>query len=189
MGTQEAGGVLVNSVEPNGPAAREGLQSGDVILSSNGKPVGDVNSFRLTVSQIPPGANVTLRLWRDGATRDVPVKLCELPKQAAQSRGEGGSESGEGLDGVEVDDLTPDIAQQLRIPSGTKGVVVTNIGQASSAFAAGLRRGDVIQEVNRQPVTSAADFERLVRAASGKTILLLVNRAGQTVYMAVEPGH
>ena len=189
MGTQQAGGVLVNSVEPNGPAARAGLQRGDVILSANGKPVDDVNSFRLTVSQMPPGSNVTLRLWRDGATRDVPVKLGELPKQAAQSRGEGGGESAEGLDGVEVDDLTPDIAQQLRIPSGTRGVVVTNIGQASSAFAAGLRRGDVIQEVNRQPVTSAADFERLVRAASGKTILLLVNRAGQTVYMAVEPGH
>jgi serine protease Do len=189
MGLKEAGGVLINSVEPNGPAAGAGLQRGDVILSANGKPVGDLNSFRLTVSQMPPGSNVSLHVLRNGAPRDVSVKLGELPKQSAQSNDEGGDEGGASLSGVEVDNLTPDIAQQLQVPANTKGVVVTNVGQASNAYDAGLRQGDIIQEVNRQPVTSTQDFDRLVRAAGNKSVLLLVNRGGQTAYVAVESSH
>jgi S1-C subfamily serine protease len=90
------------------------------------------------------------------------------------------------LDGVEVDDLTPLLARQLGLPRDTFGVVVSSVDRSSPAAEAGLRRGDVIQEVNRQPVNNVGAFERIAGRSGGEPLLLLVNRGGRTQYVVVD---
>jgi serine protease Do len=91
------------------------------------------------------------------------------------------------LEGLPVEELTPQLAQQLGVPIGTQGVVAVQVSPTSAAFEAGLRRGDVIQEVNRRPIASVPEFERAVRQAGKETILLRVNRGGSTLFLAIEP--
>ncbi len=186
LGLKDAKGVVVNGVEPNSPAARAGIERGDVIVGMNGQDVDSLSAFRLRVSQLPPGTPVRLRALRNNVQKDVTVTLGELPTEAASAEGPAQGNEGNPLQGVSVEPLTPQIARQLNLRPDTSGVVVTDISQASDAFADGLRRGDVIQEVNRQKVNSVSDFERAVRASGTKPLVLLVNRRGQTIYIAIE---
>jgi|HigsolmetaAR201D_1030396.scaffolds.fasta_scaffold03396_6 periplasmic serine protease, Do/DeqQ family len=188
----ESRGVIVTSAAPGSPAERAGLQRGDVILSANGQAVESVTSFRLRVSQMQPGQTLTLRVLRENQQRDVRVQLGELPAQQSgneewQEPGEPAADLQSTLGGVAVDRITPQLAQQLDLPAGTTGVVVTSVRPASEAFAAGLRPGDVIQELNRQPVRSPQDFRRLAQQFRNSTVVLLVNRRGQTTFIPVEP--
>jgi serine protease Do len=179
---------VVTEVQPNSPAAKAGISSGDVIIQMNGEPIKDLNAFRLKVASTRPGTTVNLKVWRDGKERDVTATLDELEPQrpaAAQGAPGEGTES-RSLTGVSVDTLTPQIARQLELPANATGVVVTEVSQASPAFAAGLRRGDVIEEVNRKKVTSVSEFERAVAAAGQEPVLLLVRRGGGTQFIAVE---
>ena len=89
--------------------------------------------------------------------------------------------------GVQVDELTPDIAHELGLKPSTKGVVVAQVDPSSPAADAGLHRGDVIEEINRQPVNSVSDYQRLVRAADNQELVLSVNREGSTAFIAVQP--
>jgi serine protease Do len=120
---------------------------------------------------------------RDGSERNFTVKLGELPTTEASIEHESAGSSG-ALAGVSVEDLNAQSAKDLGLPANTQGVVVIKVGPASPAAEAGLRRGDVIQEVNRKPVKNISDFERAV-AGSKEDTLLLVNRHGSTVYLAV----
>jgi serine protease Do len=113
---------------------------------------------------------------------DVTVKLGELPTDKEQAKTEEGS-SEQALDGVTVENLDAQSARQLGLPAATTGVVVTDISPSSPLASAGLRRGDVIQEVNHQPVKNVAQLEEAVRKA-GKNPLLLVNRQGSTLFLA-----
>jgi len=115
----------------------------------------------------------------------LPVTLGELNPEEASNRG-GGSDnaSGNALDGVSVENLTLQLARELKLPAGTTGVVVNEVSPASAAASAGLQQGDVIQEVNRRPVKNVAEFEAAVRNSKEGT-LLLVNRDGHTVYVGV----
>ena len=133
-----------------------------------------------------PGTNVKLTVFRNGMMHDVDVKLGEVPNNTSQNTG-GGSAQGAPLRGISAEDLTPDIASQLNLPSGTKGVVMTSVDPASPAGEAGLKQGDLIQEVNRQPVTSAAGFNRAMQSAGNQPALLLINRDG-TQFVAI-PSH
>jgi serine protease Do len=117
--------------------------------------------------------------------RDISLTLGELPAEA-QSRRDGEGAAG-ALEGLPVEELTPQLAQQLGVPIGTQGVVAVQVSPTSAAFEAGLRRGDVIQEVNRRPIASVPEFERAVRQAGKETILLRVNRGGSTLFLAIEP--
>ncbi|HSB17905.1 MAG TPA: PDZ domain-containing protein [Bryobacteraceae bacterium] len=123
-----------------------------------------------------------MKVLRSGTELEIPVTLSELRSQA-ESREGGSRGSGNALEGISVDALTPDIASELRLSPGTKGVVVTQIDPSSSSAEAGLRRGDVIQEVNRKPVANVAEFEAAVRQAGRQPVLLLVNREGNTFYV------
>jgi serine protease Do len=184
FGLSEPKGALIAELESDTPAARAGLKRGDVILAVNGQDVTSANDLRLRISQTPPGTNVKLQISRDGKIQDVNVALGELPEKAQKS-GPAEGESG-GLEGVEVQSLTPDLAEQLQLQPGTRGVVVTSVDPASQAAAAGLGRGDVIQEVNHKPVSSIEDFRRAVSAAGKGSILLLVNHQGVTNYVVIE---
>ena len=183
FGEKEPRGALVSDVSPNSPASRSGLERGDIILELNGKPVTDANELRMNVSMMHPDTSVNLKVLRSGAEREMTVSLGELPtKEASLQNDERGTKSS--LSGVSVDDLDADTAQQLGLPPTAKGVVVTGISPSSPAADSGLQRGDVIQEVNRQPVKNTSDFERAMRTSKDET-LLLVNRQGSTMYVTV----
>ena len=185
FGLGEVRGALVGDVSADAPASRAGIKRGDVILQLNGQPINSANELRLRISQTAPGTAVKLQIWRDGKTQDLSVTLGELPEEAAKAAP--GESVGGGLQGVEVQELTPDIAQQLDLPAKTLGVVVTDVEPASAAAAAGLNRGDVIQEVNHKPVANIEQYRQAVAAAGDQSVLLLVNQHGITRYVVVEP--
>jgi serine protease Do len=180
----DARGALVGEVTPDGPAARASLAQGDVITELNGARVDDSREFRLKISQLAPGSAIRLKFLRDGNPREVNITLGELPNEKeALSDGKPESHS---LDGLSVENLTPQIARQLELQSNASGVVVTDVQDGSRANDAGLRRGDVIQQVNRQPVNNVAEFERAMKQNSGKSAVLLVNRNGHTSFVVIE---
>jgi serine protease Do len=182
MNLKDMKGVLVGDVSPTGPAQRSGVQRGDVILELNGKTMEDSRELRNTISMMDPTATVKLKLVRSGSPTDVTVKLGEMPTDKEQAKTEEGS-SEKALDGVTVENLDAQSARQLGLPAATTGVLVTDINPSSPLASAGLRRGDVIQEVNHQPVKNVAQLEEAVRKA-GQNPLLLVNRKGSTLFLA-----
>jgi serine protease Do len=187
FGLNKPGGALVSGLKPDAPAAKAGLRDGDVILELNGQPVESANDLRLRVSQSAPGTTVKLAVSRDGKVQDVNVTLGELPPDKLAEDNSGPSENSGGLEGVNVEELTPDTLQQLQLPSGTRGVVVTNVDASSAAAAAGLDRGDVIEEVNHKPVHNITEYKQAVAAAGKQPVLLLVNlQGGVTQYMVIE---
>jgi len=182
MNLKDMKGVLVGDVTPSGPASRSGVQRGDVILEVNGKPMEDSRELRNSISMMNPDSTVKLKILRNGNPTDVSVKLGDLPSDKEQAKTEGGS-SDKALDGVTVENLDAQSARQLGLPAAATGVVVTDINPTSSLASAGLRRGDVIQEVNHQPVRNVTQFEEAMRKA-GDHPLLLVNRQGSTLFLA-----
>jgi serine protease Do len=186
FGLRQAGGALISEISPDAPAAHAGLKRGDVILELNGQSISSANELRLRISQTAPGTSVKLGVSRDGKMQDFNVTLAELPPDKTAPEGPGES-SGGGLEGVDVQNLSADIAQQLQLRPGTHGVVVTSVDPASAAAAAGLSRGDVIQEVNHKPVTNIEEYKQALAAAGNKSVLLLVNQGGVSHFVAVEP--
>jgi serine protease Do len=182
LGEKDARGIVVGDVTPNSPAQESGLQRGDILVEVNGKPVTDSNALRMSISMMPPGTSIKLKVLRSGSERDMTVKLAELPTETAKasSQDEGGSKA---LDGVEVSSLNPQTAQELNLPPNTTGVVVSSVDPASKMADSGLREGDVIQEVNHQPVKNLSEFQSAIRKA-GNDPLLLVNRGGRTLFIA-----
>jgi serine protease Do len=183
FGEKEARGALVADVSAGSPAQKSGLERGDIILDVNGKPVSDSNELRMTISMMAPDSDAKLKVLRNGSEREIAVKLDTMPTEQAASKSEDKSDgSASALSGVSVDNLDAQSASDLGLSPNTKGVVVTNVDPSSEAAEAGLRRGDVIQEVNRQPVKNTSDFERAMRSSKDKP-LLLVNRNGSTMYL------
>jgi len=183
FGLSELHGALIGDVSSDSPGARAGLKKGDVVLKLNGVTVDDANDLRLHISQMDPGTTVHLEIWREGKTQDVSVTLGELPeKEAASSPGEN---SGGALEGVEVQELTPEIEQQLNLPTGTRGVVVTSVDPSSDAAAAGLGQGDVIEEVNHKAVSNIEQYRQALAGSGKQPVLLLVNHGGVTNYIVI----
>ena len=175
-------GALVGDVTPGSPAERSGLEKGDIIVALNGKPITDSNQLRMRIAMMAPGTTANLIVWRGGSQHEVAVKLGILPTEEEQASVGSGNPQG-ALEGVTVQNVTGETAQQLNLPPNTKGVVVTDINPSSPLADSGLQQGDVIQEVNHQPITNVKDFDRAVQRA-GKNPLLLVNRQGHTLFVA-----
>ena len=185
FGLNQGGGVLISDVAPDTPAAKAGLKSGDVVTEANGQPVNAANQLQVQISQMAPGTAVRLKIWREGTSRDFTVALGELPEKAEQA--EPGQSSEGALEGVEVQNLSPDVAEQLNLPAGTKGVVVTQVDPSSPAAAAGLDRGMVIQEVNHKPANNISQYKQALSGLKNQSVLLLVNQGGASRYLVVEP--
>jgi serine protease Do len=181
FGQKEAKGIVVGDVTPGSPAQENGIQRGDIILELNGKPITSSNQLRMTISMMQPGSSVRLKTLRNGSERELNVKLAEMPAETARlnSQEEGGSKA---LDGVEVTNLNAEIAQQLGLPASTTGVVVAGVDPSSKMADSGLRRGDVIQEVNHKSVKNVSEFQSALKKG-GDEPLLLVNRGGRTLYI------
>jgi serine protease Do len=182
-------GSAITAVEPGSPAERAGLRAGDVVTAINGESVADSNALRLRISRTAPGTTVKLTVQRPEGPTDLNVTLARLPDRGGPTEGDLGEEGPGGgapsaLEGVSVSELTPQIAAELQLGSNVNGVVVTRVAPGSGAAEAGLRRGDVITQVNRKPVTNAREFEQAVGRG---TVLLLVNRGGGSIFIAVEP--
>jgi serine protease Do len=180
-------GALVGNVDPNSPGGKAGLQRGDVITELNGQPIPGPNDLRLKIGTMAPGTSVHLKVDRNGESRDVNLTLGEAPAGKDAGNAGGGTAENSPMRGVQVDELTPEIRDQLGLKPNVKGVVVTDVPDGSPASDAGLQRGDVIEQVNREPVSSVADYERLVSQAGKQAVVLLVNRAGTTTFIVVEP--
>ena len=151
----------------------------------NGQPIADANQLRSKVGMMDPNATVTLHVLRNGKMQDVAVTLGEFPsKDERASVSNQGSDNG--LRGVSVENLTPDTARDLKLPAMTKGVVVNQVDPASPAADAGLKPGDVIQQVNHQEVASVNDYAKALGASKkDESVLLLVDRSGRTMFLAV----
>jgi len=191
-----ATGAAITRVEPNTPAAKAGLKEGDVVTAVNGESIADANALRLRVSRTQPGTTLKMTVQRaEGGQREIPVTLERLPDQNAKNGDDDSDDQGGPLgrgasstmQGLNVSDLTNDIATELQLPAGTKGVVVARVEPGSAPAEAGLRRGDVITSGNRRPVTSVNDFEAAVRSSGSKSVLLLVNRGGGSMFVVVQP--
>jgi serine protease Do len=188
-------GALVDDVMPDAPAEKAGIKSGDFITTFNGKDVSDAHELQLTVSQCEPGRPATVKLIRDGVQKNFTVTLAALPDQGGSDSGNQGSSDTDSsqtdaLDGVNVADMDRDTRQELKIPDNVQGAIVTDLDQDSNSAEAGLRKGDIIVEIDRQPVTDAETAVRLGQQAKGDQILLKIWRgngdAGGMRYLSVD---
>ena len=181
----DTNGALVGEITPDSPAAHSTLKEGDIIVAVNGQPVTDAGQLRSRIGMIDPNTTVNLKVLHNGATHDVAVKLGEFPNKEERASVQG-EVPDNGLKGVTVENLTPETAQQLKLPPSTTGVVVDQVSPASPAADAGLQPGDVIQQVNHQSVTSAKEYAQAVGASQKDApVLLLVDRNGNKMFLAV----
>lgn len=192
LGMSETKGVIVNSVTPGSAAEHAGIHQGDVITEIDGSRISDVNAFRNHIASMAPGAAVTLTVLRDNREQKIRATLAEFNPETAQSREQNNpapNEQAGGKLGISVEPLTPELAQQLGLKADTQGVVIDQVDPTGPALAAGMQRGDVISEANRQPVRSAEDLRSAVAKSGDKPVLLLLDRRGDTIYLAVRPRH
>jgi S1-C subfamily serine protease len=185
LGLKDVRGALVSGVESGSPAAKAGIERGDVILTFNGEPVSDSNSLRNRVAGSQPGSSASVTLLHNGREETKQVTLGELAgtRRAAADREDGGNR---GRYGMTVAPLTPNVASELGVRAKS-GLVVEDVAPASAASEAGIREGDVIVEVNRQPVNNLSQFQEAVKSNGSRPALLLVNRQGSEIFLALAP--
>jgi serine protease Do len=181
---KDARGAMVSEVTKGSPAEEAGLRPDDVVISVDGRPVQDSSDLSRYVASKAPGATVRLHVLRGGIEKDIDVKLGTFPDETAE-RGEEEVPEGTVRHGMTLRDLTPDVAERLQLPRGSRGVVVTDVASGSAAEDAALRRGDLIVSVNGEDVASVADFEKEIARAKGDGVARLRFRRGDTHQVTV----
>jgi serine protease Do len=179
-------GALVASIEPNSPAAKAGIQPGDVIRAVDGKTVATPRDLAMDIAEVKPGSQAKIDLIRDGSAQTVDVNVATL--QADNSGPNSGSEqNGQGSVGVSLAALTPDMRSQLNLPASAHGAVVAQVQPGSPAEAAGIRQGDLIVGVGTHAVTSPGEAVSAIRSAlhGSKDLALRIIRNGQYAFVAV----
>ena len=180
-------GALIAEVVPDGPAGKAGFKSEDVVIEFDGKPVQGSGPLKLQVAQIKPGKTVTVKVLRDGTPKTLEVTTKEKPGGDSLARSKAGTPRDEGtLNGVTVDDVDQQLRRRLDLPANLKGVVVTDVEPDCAAYEAGLRPGDVILEINRQPVNHAEEAVRMTEEGKDKTTLLRVWSKGASRFIVVD---
>ncbi len=177
---KESHGALVTDVMEGSPAAQGGLQRGDVIVAFDGITIREMHQLPRVVANTPVGKQVQIRVLRHGQMKTLTVTIAELRETARPEADDLSHQLG-----LKVQDLTPKLAQRLGL-SITEGVIVTEVRKESVAADAGIRRGDVILEVNRQPVRNRQEYEEALRKGTEDAVLLLIAREETTRYVALQ---
>ena len=182
FGMQKPQGALVSSVDPGGPAAKAGLQPGDVILSVNGEPVTDSSALPSQIAGLAPGSTAAVQVWRDKGTKDLKVTSGSLSDSKVASDNADQPTQLQGRLGVAVRPLTPEEKSSAAI---SHGLLVQQSGGA--AESAGIQPGDVILAVNGRPVASVDQLKQMV-AGAGNSIALLIQRDNAQIFVPVDLG-
>jgi len=190
----EATGALVGEVSSKGPAEKAGMKSGDVITLVNGKKINDARELRLMIGSMAPGTKVQLEINREGQKKRFDVDLAEMPAAEAGPSAEASPEESAEPEkttvfgSAVVADVTDDVRRVLNLPKDVQGAVIVEIDSDSPAAQAGLREGDVIQEVNKQPVKNAKELVTVTKKLKpNEKILMRVWSKGRSGYLALEP--
>ena len=185
-----ARGAIVTSVNNGGPADKAGLKRGDVITAVNKQPIADNNNLRNIVASLPPGSNVEVTALRNGRDQNFQVALAELPDRAEPASDEesatGPGAAGTGKFGITVQPLTAEAASRFGLDANDDGLLVTRVDPSGSAANAGIRQGDLIQEVNRQPIKTVAEFSAAIQRSGAKPALVLVKRRNAVIYLTLK---
>ena len=181
FGLKRPDGALIAAVDPDSPAAKAGLKSGDVVLQVDAEPIGHAGGLSARIGMAKPGDQVRLKVWRDKAERDVLVTLGAARHERQAAAGDDGSVEGGKL-GLALRPLSPSERSQARIDHG---VLVQ--GVQGAAQRAGLARGDVVMAINGQPVDSADDIQRVL-TSKPRQVALLVWRGGERLFVPVPLG-
>jgi len=170
-----AAGGVVTQVEPDSPGAKAGLETGDVVTAIDGQKINDAGELQVMVGQKQPGTKINLTVLRNGKTMQIPVTLEAMGAKPGESSGTADKSEGKARWGIGLGDLNSDVREQLQAPQGLNGAVIEQVQPGSSADNAGLQRGDIILEVNRHKVQSAAEVkEALSKVPKGEDALVLV---------------
>ena len=186
LGMGTARGALISSVEPNGPAAKAGVQRGDVITAIDGRAVQNSNDVRNRIAGSAPGSTVKLDVLRNGKTQTLTATLAELPTDEQASAEPGGNSTRGGALGLSVEPLTGERAKALGLTEG-QGLLVASVVNGSPAADAGFRRGDVVELVNGKSPRSAAELREAVMQSGNRPALVLVRRGDQSIYLTLAP--
>ena len=180
FGLKKPAGALVGSVDKDSPAAKAGLEPGDVILAINGKEISSSSELPAIVSAMTPGAQARLQVWRKGGTRDIDVQVGKFSDDKLASNDT--PEAAKGRLGVVVRPLTP---EEQRRADVSNGVVVENV--AGAAAKAGIKAGDIVLSVNGEAITSTEQLRNLITKAE-KRIAILVDRGNSRIFIPVDLG-
>jgi len=182
FGLNQSEGALVGDVIPDGPAFKGGVKRGDVIVRFDGQKVKDMEDLPKIVAATTPNSVVDVEVVREGASKTLRVKIEVLKDN------QGTVVAKADPLGMQVQDITPELAQSLQLED-SQGVLVSDVTPGNSAAESGIRRGDVIAEMNRTPINNMQDYQRLIGSLQeGASILFLVKRGGTTIYIAVKAG-
>jgi serine protease Do len=194
---EERRGVLISDVNENGPSHAAGIKRGDVVLAFNGKEVQSVSQLRNLVARTIVGKDAQVKVLRDGKEQIIPVKVAERPSDEVLARREPSPPKEQGetikppdnvLASLRVQALDNALMSQLNIPAKTSGVVIISVEPGGQAEAAGLQRGDVIQEVNHETVATLDDYQKAAnKIKKDELAVLLVNRQGNSLFVAINP--
>ncbi|MBI3355338.1 MAG: Do family serine endopeptidase [Nitrospirae bacterium] len=190
-------GVLISDVNENGPSHAAGIRRGDVVVAFNGKEVQSVSQLRNLVARTMVGKDAQVKVLRDGKEQMIAVKVAERPSDEMLARKEPAPPKEQGetikppdnvLASLRVQALDNALMSQLNISTKTAGVVITSVEPGGQAEAAGLQRGDVIQEVNHETVKTLDDYQKAAgKIKKDELAVLLVNRQGNSLFVAVNP--
>lgn len=183
FGLDKPAGALIAQVTQGSPAAKGGLERGDIILNFNGKPVSYSSALPPLVGSVAPGKTVEVIVQRSGKQQTLNVTIEPLDEGRKVSSVTPADPVDESRLGVEVADITDDLREQMNIESG---VVVTEISPDGPAAKAGIRVGDVILSLNREEIDSTSELEKLVKdAPEGQAVPVLVQRETSPIFLAL----
>jgi serine protease Do len=198
LGLPSQEGALVAEVSPDSPAAKAGLENGDLITEFDGKPVGDSRALPRAVADTPIGKTVDVEVLRKGSKQSLRITVAKLHDEprlaaapdAASSTSKASSKFSQL--GIAISPLGRDERAKYKVGTDVQGVVITDVDPDSSAGEKDIRPGDVIMQVHNETVQTPDDVSRLVAAdarAGRKAVLLLINRDGQLAYVALPLAH